>query len=187
MKTQFRNYLVGLVPLLLFVGLVFGVIWRFAYAPGCLLTASEHGDARKIAFLTHLGVHPDSEIWLNGGLMQCAAANGQTQAMATLLGLGANVNRLDGYGVTPAQAAVFGHQVESLRWLLAHGADPRIKSRDGYALAEYVTNHVAEPEREKFLTVIRAASNQKDGTNATLPFSPKTNWAPGAAASHRSP
>lgn len=93
--------------------------------------------------------------------MQCAAAKGGTQGMANLLLLGANVNRIDGMGGTPAHAAVSGHQIESLRWLLAHGADPSIRDRHGLTLLECVTNTVSGPEQEEFLSAVTAAPNQQ--------------------------
>jgi ankyrin repeat protein len=142
---------------------------------------------RKAALLNHLGVHPDSDIFLVGGLMQCAAAKGETQVMAKLVELGANPNRLDGTGSTPAHAAVFGCQVESLRWLLAHGADPSVRDRDGRTVAEYVTNHVPEPKQEQFLLLLKTTSNQQGGANGRQPFSSETNRTSAAAASRRSP
>ena len=142
---------------------------------------------QKAALLTYLGVHPDDDIFLVGGLMHCAAANGNTQAMAKLLELGANLNRLDDNGATPAYAAVFGRQIDSLRWLLAHGANPSIKDRNGLSLAEYVTNHVSEPEQEEFLSVIRAASDHQDRASGKQPLSPETTQTSAAAAPRSSP
>lgn len=121
---------------------------------------------RKAALLTDLGVRPDSDIIFVGGLMQCAAAKGETQAMAKLLELGANVNRLDGNGATPAHAAIFGHQLESFRWLLAHGADPSMRDRNGLTVIQYLTNNIPEPEQEEFLSVITAASNRQERANS---------------------
>jgi hypothetical protein len=123
-RTRLQKYLLVLIPILLLIGVGCWLAWRFLYGPGDLLEAAERGEMRKAALLTHLGVRPDSDIFLVGGLMHCAAAKGETQAMARLLELGANVNRLDGIGATPAHAAVFGRNLESFRWLFARGADP---------------------------------------------------------------
>jgi ankyrin repeat protein len=186
-KTRRRNYLLALIPILLFMGVGCWLIWRFLFGPGDLLDAVQRGKYGKASLLTYLGVSPNSEIFLVGGVIHCTAAEGQTEAMAKLLEMGANVNRLDGYGVTPAHVAVQFHQLEAFRWLLAHGADPSIKDRRGRTLAECIPNDLPEQEREGFLSALKEASNQQGGANGRQPFSSETNRASAAAASRRSP
>src|SRR5579862_2797220 len=93
--------------------------WRCVLASGQMINAIQHGNVQRISTLASLGVRPNSDAFLIGGFMHCAAASGQTQSMARLRDLGASVNRLDGYGETPLHAAVIYHQIESFRWLLA--------------------------------------------------------------------
>ena len=142
------------------LALAAGLLWRFAFAPGRMLAAIQRGDLHKIGIFAHLGIRPDSDAFLVGGFMQCAAASGQTQAMAKLQDLGGSVNRLDGYGVTPVHVAVRFHRIESLRWLLAHGADPSIRDRNGRTAADYVSSEVPEQQREEFDSALKQTSNQ---------------------------
>lgn len=159
MKTMLRRFLPVIVTVLLVLLLFCGLLWHFVIGPNCMLSAIERGDVRRIGLLGHLGVNPNSDVWMVGGLMHCASEAGKVGAMAKLQELGANVNRLDGYGGTPADAAVEGDQVRALRWLLAHGADPTITNRDGYTVAEYITNQIgmSEAQKKEFLSLVKAA------------------------------
>jgi len=65
------------------------------------------------------------------------------------------VNRLDGYGVTPVHVAVRAQNIDSLRWLLSHGADPTIRDRDGRTAADYVSTDVPERQREDFVSALK--------------------------------
>jgi ankyrin repeat protein len=125
-----------------------------------MLSAIQQGDVRRVALLAHLGIPTNSDVWLEGGVLHCAAAMGQTNVMAKLLELGANINRWDGYGDTPADAAVFGGQTNALRWLLAHGENPSIKNRDGYTVAQYITNSMEdESHQAELLSILKEATN----------------------------
>lgn len=161
------RFLPVIVTVLLVLLLFCGLLWHFVIGPNCMLSAIERGDVRRIGLLGHLGVNPNSDVWMVGGLMHCASEAGKVGAMAKLQELGANVNRLDGYGGTPADAAVEGNQVQALQWLLAHGADSSITNRDGYTVAEYVTNQIgmSEAQKKELLSVLKAAENSKQTTS----------------------
>jgi hypothetical protein len=135
-------------------------MWRFVVGPARMVAVIQRGDAKKVGIFARLGIRADSDAFLVGGFMHCAAADGQTPVMAQLQDLGANVNRLDGYGVTPVHAAVRFHRIESLRWLIAHGADPSIRDRDGRTAADYVSTDVPEQQREDFVSALKQTSNQ---------------------------
>jgi hypothetical protein len=165
-KTKLKKYRIAIIILAVFLVLLCGLLWRFLIGPSWMLDATEHDDVQKIALYARLGISPDSDLFFIGGFMHCAAAGGKVPAMAKLLELGANVNRLDEYGATPAHAAAFGDQAAALRWLLAHGADPSIKDRDGYNVAEYIINHLDESQRPGMIAILEEASNQHGGTNA---------------------
>jgi hypothetical protein len=166
LKAKPRKYIMTTSVLFsLIAAVLFGLLWRFWFGPHYMLDAIHSGDVRKVALLTHLGMRPNSDLWLIGGIMQCAAASGQTQVMAKLLELGANVNRVDGCGRTPADAAVVIGQTNSLRWLLAHGADPSIKNRDGYTVAELITNSGYEASLQAaLLAALNTLSNNPSGS-----------------------
>jgi hypothetical protein len=134
--------------------------WRFFIGPGQMVEAIQHGDVRSISNLTRLTINPNSDAFLVGGFMHCAAASGQTQSMARLRDLGASVNRLDGYGATPLHVAVHSHRIESLRWLLANGVDVSIKDRDGHTAADYIQTDVPVQEQEIFVLEFKNASNK---------------------------
>ncbi len=156
---KIRRLQIAVVACLL-LALAAGLVWRFSAGPGRMVAAIQRGDLEKISTIAHLGIRPDSDAFLVGGFMHCAAASGQTQAMAKLQDLGASVNRLDGYGVAPVHVAVRHHQIESLRWLLAHGADPSLRDRDGRKAADYVSSDVPEQQREDFVAAFKQTSNK---------------------------
>ena len=144
----------------LLLTLAVGCVWRFVVGPSRMVAAIQRGDGQRIGLFARLGIRPNSDAFLVGGFMHCAAASGQTGAMAKLQDLGASVNRLDGYGVTPLHVAVHSCRIESLRWLLAHGADSSIRDRDGRTVAEYVSADVPEQQRREFVSALNQASNK---------------------------
>jgi hypothetical protein len=107
-------------------------------------------------------VNPNGDVFLIGGLMHCAAADGQTEIMGILQNWGGDVNGIDGWGGTPAHAAVKCKQLKSLRWLLAHGADPSITNRHGLSVGQFVTNEITGPESEEFLSVINGKTRSSE-------------------------
>lgn len=144
----------------LLLALAAGIVWRFVVGPSRMIAAIQRGDLQQIGIFARLGIHPNSEGFLVGGFMQCAAASGQTPAMAKLQALGASVNRIDGYGTTPLHVAVHSCRIESLRWLLAHGADPSIRDRNGHTAVDYVSAEVPEQQRENFVSALNQTPNQ---------------------------
>jgi hypothetical protein len=131
-----------------------------------MVAAIKRGDVKKVALFARLGIRPDSDAFLIGGFMHCATASGQTLVMAKLQDLGAGLNRLDGYGVAPVHVAVRSHRIEALRWLMAHGADPTIRDRDGRTAADYVSTDVPEQQREDFIGALKQTSNKPHGANS---------------------
>ena len=142
------------------VALAVGFAWRLAVGPSRMVSAIQRGDLRKITIFARLGIRPDSDAFLVGGFMHCAAAGGQTQVMAKLQDLGASVDRLDGYGVAPLHVAVHSHRIESIRWLLAHGADPLVRDRNGRTAIDCVSSDVPQQQQAEFISTLRQTSNQ---------------------------
>jgi len=68
-----------------------------------------------------------------------AADRGCFEIVNTLLSAGANVDKEDGDGITPLQAAVVNEHIEVIKILLEAGADPHKEDLDGdsaYILAQ---------------------------------------------------
>ena len=154
-RLRYRSLIVPLTVWLFAVLLLCGLAWRLWIGPHYMLAAIDRGDASKVKLLVRLRVNPNADVFLQGGLMHCAAANGRTQIMEILQNAGGDVNRIDGYGVPPAEVAVYSGDLASLRWLLAHGANASIKDRNGNTITYYITNFVAEPQRENFFSAIK--------------------------------
>ena len=161
MTTRRIRYIV-VVCVMLAVGVA--LYWRFVLASGQMIDAIQREDLQRISTLASLTVNPNSEAFLVGGFMQCAAACGKPQSMARLRDLGASVNKLDGWGQTPLHIAVKFNQIEAFRWLLANGADPSILDRDGNTIADYINKYVPVPQQETFTNELKKASNKSAQT-----------------------
>ena len=134
--------------------------WHFSLGPRQMIAAIQHGDIQKISRLSNLSIRPNSDAFLVGGFMHCAAASGQIQSMSQLYYLGASVDRLDGYGVTPLHVAVRLQQIEAIRWLISHGANPSIKDREGRTAADCIPNDLSTQQKEIFMMELKKTSNQ---------------------------
>jgi hypothetical protein len=98
--------------------LICGMLWRYWFGPRQMLVAITRGDTVTAQRLMRFGVSPNCDVFLIGGLMQCAAARGQIQMMEILSKSGGDINRIDGWGDTPAHNAVESDQLASFRWLI---------------------------------------------------------------------
>jgi ankyrin repeat protein len=59
--------------------------------------------------------------------MYAAARNGQTEVVAYLVGRGAAIDARGVFGATALHWAAYNGHSETVEWLLAHGADPRLE------------------------------------------------------------
>jgi ankyrin repeat protein len=102
--------------------------------------------------------------------LSLAAANGQYGVCSNLLAAGARVNPQDKGGYTPLHWAAFwsaGHNDTKLvLLLLKHGADPKIKTRDGDVPFSVATNNASCPEALKSLLL---ATNRLNGGTGVSP------------------
>jgi len=158
LKNSAKNWRAALIVLAvcsLVVLLICGVLWRYWFGPRQMLVAIATEDSVKAQRLMHLGVSPNADVFLIGGLMNCAAARGRTQMMDIMYRAGADVNRIDGDGGTPAHDAVECKKLDSLKWLIAHGADSTRTNRYGFTVAQFVTNQIEEPQQEEFLSALK--------------------------------
>jgi hypothetical protein len=98
--TRRRKTLILMLLLAVAVGLY--VSWLTFFGPRLMLQAIATEDLSRITLIVRSGIDPNSDIFLVGGYLHCAAARGSVSSMAQLIALGADINRVDGYGMTPS-------------------------------------------------------------------------------------
>jgi hypothetical protein len=135
--------------------LICGILWRYWFGPRQMFVAIARGDTAEAQSLLRYGVSPNTDVFLIGGLMHCAAARGKIQIMEIMYRSGADIDRIDGWGDTPAHSAVESDQLASLRWLIAHGANPSRTNRNGLTVGQCVTNKLPEAKWNEFLAAIQ--------------------------------
>lgn len=96
-----------------------------AAIPPPLIEATLAGDPSTVEQLLQAGAEPNQVYHTNTALTY-AARDGFTQIAVLLLAAGADVNWIDGEGVTPLILASFKGHRELVQLLLDHGADTTI-------------------------------------------------------------
>lgn len=94
-------------------------------APSPLIAATLANDITEVRSLLASGTDPNQVYHTNTALTY-AARDGFTGIARLLLDYGAEVNWIDGEGVTPLILAAFKGHTELAQLLLDHGADPTI-------------------------------------------------------------
>ncbi|CAI5456054.1 unnamed protein product [Caenorhabditis angaria] len=77
-----------------------------------------------------------NEVYNGRTAIQIASDYGHVNIVEFLIGMGANINDVDRYGITPLLSAVWEGHVAVVKLLLAHGANRNVKAPDGTPLAE---------------------------------------------------
>ena len=106
-----------------------------------LTTYARKGDLEGVEFCRRLGVdlnEPSRWGWnlKNNGktAMTAAAESGKTDVVKYLLQHGAEINRADGFGLTPMMGACFSGELALVEFLYEEGADPTLAGPNGTAL-----------------------------------------------------
>ncbi|HUP67293.1 MAG TPA: ankyrin repeat domain-containing protein [Sphingomicrobium sp.] len=104
-----------------------------------LIIALNRGDSDWVGFLLNKGANPNLASTKSGDTPLIAAARiGLQDAAEWLLNLGAKVDGTNRQGETPLIVAVQLRQVQMIRFLLAHGANPdKVDSAQGYSARQY--------------------------------------------------
>ncbi|MGD1943690.1 MAG: ankyrin repeat domain-containing protein [Leptolyngbyaceae cyanobacterium] len=105
-------------------------------APPPLIAATLAGDLDQVQSLLDGGTDPNLIYHTNTALIY-AARDGFTEIAAGLIAAGAEVNWVDGEGVTPLILAAFKGHGELAALLLDHGADPTVVDQWGRTALDY--------------------------------------------------
>ena len=136
MNPRKRLYIwIGASLLIVVTGLY--IFWRTSVGPRMMLDAIASEDTNRMTWIARSGIDPNSDVFLIGGLLHCAAARGANKSMEHLAALGADIDRLDGYGMTPMMVSVKMGSPEAYRWLVSNGANAKLLSRDGKTARDY--------------------------------------------------
>ncbi|MEM6521568.1 MAG: ankyrin repeat domain-containing protein [Cyanobacteria bacterium P01_D01_bin.44] len=118
-----------------------------------LIAATLAGDAAAVRSLLDAGTDPDTVYHTNTALIY-AARDGHTDIAQVLIAAGAEVNWIDGEGVTPLILAAFKGHEELTKLLLAHDADITVVDQWGRTALDYA---LRRGEEDAIAQLIQAA------------------------------
>lgn len=101
-----------------------------------LVSATLMGDLETVRRLLQAGTDPNMPYHTNTALTY-AARDGFTEIAHLLINYGADVNWIDGEGVTPLILASFKDYVDIVQLLLEHGADVSTRDQWGQTALDY--------------------------------------------------
>ena len=84
-----------------------------------------------VAALIEGGLSPNAEVE-DTPIIFGAASEHSLKVMSYLVKMGADVNKKDSLGQTVLIESLSGFQLDSVTWLLEHGADPRVTTENGW-------------------------------------------------------
>lgn len=112
--------------------------------PQQIFDLARHG-ADVLLDLVDAGLPVDLADEAQNTLLMLAAYHGHAELTAGLAGRGADVNRLNGKGQAPLAGAVFKNEVDVIRVLVEHGADPDAGNPSARATAQMFGRELPEP------------------------------------------
>ena len=105
-----------------------------------MLFAARSGDAESAKFLLAAGADPNDSLPDGTSALVLAAHSGHRDVAVALLDKGANPNNL-GIGYTALHAAILRSDLELVKTLVAHGADPNIRMTKGTPVRRNSTDY----------------------------------------------
>jgi hypothetical protein len=106
-------------------------VWIWHFGPLLIVRHIQRHDRKTVNWFCRLGVSPNRDAWLKGGVFHCAIAAGDSNIVLMLISRGADVNRIDAYGATPLHVATRAGDLDMIKLLVDAGADPSKADRDG--------------------------------------------------------
>lgn len=124
-----RKKLIGL-GFLVFV-LIGYAIWICLAGPILIVRQIHNQNAETVEILCSLGVSPNRDAWMVGGVFHCAVASGNQDIVEMMITSRTDVNRIDGYGTTPLDVATSGNDVPMMQLLVKNGSNTSKRNRSG--------------------------------------------------------
>lgn len=129
---------------------------RSGYGFNPMLMAFAGGDVALIRYLEKKGLKTNVKAIEGENAMFYAAMSGKDANMAYALKSGSKVDSLVKHNVTPLICAIVGGRLTSVKWLLAHGANPNYKDPQKMVPLWYAIN---ANEPEIFQALIKAKAD----------------------------
>jgi ankyrin repeat protein len=127
------------------------------YSQTALGKAANQATLELITLLLSRGANPRYRGWNKSTVLHFAAnaERSNVEILDYLFELGLEVNVRDDQGLTPLHwAAMFGHE-DNLKWLLGHGADPKLKSEKGKTALNLAME--SQIDRSRAIELLRGA------------------------------
>lgn len=122
--------------------------------PPPLISATLAGDVESVRSLLQTGIDPNGIYHTNTALTY-AARDGFTEIARVLIDSGAEVNWIDGEGVTPLILAAFKGHADLVRLLLDHGANTTVRDQWDRTALDYALRRGEEDEIVRLLQMLR--------------------------------
>ena len=127
-STRRKAFVLTGVILLLIVAIP---VWVFYLGPVLIVRQIHSHRLGTVEWFSRLGVSPNRDAWLIGEVFHCAVASGDSNIVTMMIQRNADINRIDGYGVTPLHVAIRVNDLAMMRLLISHGADASKRDRNG--------------------------------------------------------
>ena len=146
-------------------GIVAIAAWVFFVGPVLIVRQIHSHNRNAVDWFCRLGVSPNRDAWLIGGVFHCAIASGDSNIVMMLIQKGADLNRIDGYGMTPLHVATRQGDLVMMSLLVTHGADASGRDRDGATALDVATHEGLEAPR-RYLRELAMKTNPTQPNNA---------------------
>lgn len=110
--------------------------------------ASRSNDPAFIAALIDGGMSPNAEVD-DAPIIFGAASEHSKNVLQYLVSKGADVNKKDSLGQTVLIESLSGFQLDNVTWLLNNGADPRVRTDNGWGFNNMLSKIIERQDNEK--------------------------------------